>query len=174
MPNLNPPNSILFPSEPSVHPQYEPLKEPLPKALPEDDLLQELSQGQHVQKKLPGAYKRMAKGLPPLEANIAEFETEILEDEDDWKAELPPDFALIGTLGMEPKLLDDVLSRPHAKEWQTALNYKIGQLQKLSTWVIEDLPKGHTAIPCSTVLKEKHGPDGEITSYWVCIVTSGH
>ena len=170
MPDPNPPNSILFPSEPSVHPQPEPLDEPLPEALPEDDL----PRGQHVQKKPPGAYKRMAEGLPPLKANVVELNAEIAEDENDWEAELPPDFALIGALGMEPKSLNDVLSGPHAKEWQTALNYEIGQLQKLSTWVIEDLSKGHTAIPCSTVLKEKHGPDGEITSYWVCIVTSGH
>ena len=116
----------------------------------------------------------MAEGLPPLKANIAELIAEIAEDEDDWEVELPPDFVLIGTLGTEPKSLDDALSRPHVKEWQTALDYEIGQLQKLSTWVIEDLPKGHTAIPCSVVLKEKHGPDGEITSYRVHIVAGGH
>ena len=103
-----------------------------------------------------------------------ELNAKIAEDEDDWEVELPPDFALIGTLGMEPKLVNDALSRPYAKEWQTALDYEIRQLQKLSTWVIEDLPKGHTAIPCSVVLKEKHGPNGEITSYWVCIVAGGH
>ena len=107
----------------------------------------------------------MTEGLPPLEVNVAEFDTKIVEDEDDWEAELPPDFALIGALGTEPKSLDDALSGPHAKEWQTALDYEIGQLQKLGTWVIKDLPKGHTAIPCSAVLKEKHSPDGEITSY---------
>ena len=116
----------------------------------------------------------MAKGLPPLEANVAELNAKIAEDEDDWEAELPPDFALICALGTEPKSLDDVLSGPHAKEWQTALDYKIGQLQKLGTWVIDDLPKGHTAIPCSAVLKEKHGPNGKITSYRVRIVTGGH
>ena len=116
----------------------------------------------------------MAEGLPPLEANVVELNARIAEDEDDWEVELPHDFVLIGALGMEPKLLNDALSGPHAKEWQTALNYEIGQLQKLSTWVIEDLPKGHTAIPCSAVLKEKHGPNGEITSYQVRIVTGGH
>ena len=72
------------------------------------------------------------------------------------------------------KLLNDVLSRLHAKEWQMVLDYKIRQLQKLGTWVIEDLPKGHMAIPYNTVLKEKHGPDGEITSYWVHIVAGRH
>ena len=66
------------------------------------------------------------------------------------------------------------LSEPNAKEWQTVLDYEISQLQKLGTWVIEDLPKGHTVIPCSMVLKEKCGPNGEITSYQVCIVTGGH
>ena len=126
-----------------------------------------------MQKKPPGTYKRMARGLPPLKVNIAEFDTEILEDEDNWEVELPLDFVLIGALGTEPKLLNDTLS-PHAKEWQTVLNYEIRQLQKLGTWVIKDLPKGHMAIPCSTVLKEKCSPDGEITSYQVHIVTGRH
>ena len=103
-----------------------------------------------------------------------DLQTNIPEDKEDWEVELPPNFALIGALGTEPKLLDNVLSRPHTKEWQTTLDYKIGQLEKLGTWVIEDLLKGHNAIPCSTMLKEKHGPDGEITSYRVCIVTGGH
>ena len=116
----------------------------------------------------------MAEGLPLLDANVVELNAEIVEDEDDWEVELPPDFVLIGTLGTEPKSLDDMLSGPHAKEWQTALDYEIGQLQKLGTLVIEDLPKGHTAIPCSVVLKEKRSPNGEITSYQVYIVTGRH
>ena len=64
MPDLNLANSILFPSKPSAHPQPEPLEGLLPEALLEDDLPQELGQGQYVQKKPPGAYKRMAEGLP--------------------------------------------------------------------------------------------------------------
>jgi hypothetical protein len=31
--------------------------------------------------------------------------------------------------------------------------------------LFKELPKGYTAIPYNKVLKEKHGPDGEITSY---------
>ena len=116
----------------------------------------------------------MAQGLPLLDANIADLKNDIPEDEDDWEAELPPDFALIGALGTEPRSLDDALSRPHAKEWQTALDYEIGQLKKLGTWVIEDLPEGHNAIPCSAMLKEKRGLNGEITSYRVRIVAGGH
>ena len=116
----------------------------------------------------------MAQGLPPLDTNIADLQNDIPEDEEDWEAELPPDFALIGALGTEPKSLNNALSGPHTEEWQTALDYKIGQLEKLGTWVIEDLLKGHNAIPCSAVLKEKCGPDGEITSYRVHIVTGGH
>ena len=102
------------------------------------------------------------------------MQNNIPEDEEDWEVELPPDFMLIGVLGTEPKSLDDALSGPHTKEWQTVLDYEIGQLEKLGTWVIEDLPKGHNAIPCSAVLKEKRGPDGEITSYRVRIVAGGH
>ena len=107
----------------------------------------------------------MAQGLPPLDTNIADLQNNIPEDEEDWEAELPPDFVLIGALGTELKLLNDALSRPHTNEWQTMLDCEIGQLEKLGTWVIKDLPKGHNAIPCSTMLKEKHGPDGKITYY---------
>ena len=44
----------------------------------------------------------------------------------------------------------------------------------MGTWIVEDLPKGQTAILCSEVLKIKRGPDGEIQSYRVWIVTGGH
>ena len=116
----------------------------------------------------------MAQGLPSLDANITDLQNNIPEDEEDWEAELPPNFMLIGTLGTEPKSLDNALSGLHTKEWQTTLDYKISQLKKLGTWVIEDLLKGHNAIPCSTVLKEKRGLDGKITSYRMHIVTGGH
>ena len=154
-----PQNSVPFPSK------QEPAEEPLPEPLQEEDPQLELGQGQCVQKKPPGTYKQMAQGLPPLDANIADLQNNIPEDKEDWEAELPPDFALIGALGTELKLLDNALSGPHTKEWQTVLDYEISQLKKLGTWVIEDLPKGHNAIPCSAVLKEKCGLDGEITSY---------
>ena len=73
----------------------------------------------------------MAQGLPPLDANIVDLQNDIPEDEEDWEVELPPDFMLIGTLGTEPRSLDDVLSRPHAKEWQTTLDYKSVSLKNL-------------------------------------------
>ena len=41
----------------------------------------------------------MAQGLPPLDANIADLQNDIPEDEEGWEVELPPNFVLIGTLG---------------------------------------------------------------------------
>ena len=41
-------------------------------------------------------------------------------------------------------------------------------------WVVEDLPLGHVAIPCSEVLQVKRGPGGKVQSYWVRIVAGGH
>ena len=52
--------------------------------------------------------------------------------------------------------------------------YEISQLEKLGTWVVEDLPKGQVVIPCGEVLRIKRGPDGEIQSYRVRIVAGGH
>ena len=104
----------------------------------------------------------MAQGLPLLNTNITDSQTDIPEDKEDWEAELSPNFALIGALRTQPKSLNDVLSGCHAKEWQTMLDYEISQLEKLRTWVIEDLLKGQIVILCSVVLKETCGPDGEI------------
>ena len=147
---------VPFPSE------QEPVKEPLPEPLQEENPQPELGWGLHIQKKPPGTYKWMAQGLPLLDTNITDSQTDIPEDKEDWEAELSPNFALIGALGTQPKSLNDVLSGCHAKEWQTMLDYKISQLEKLRTWVIEDLLKGQIVILCSVVLKEKCGPDGEI------------
>ena len=70
--------------------------------------------------------------------------------------------------------MDKALRGPDAEEWRKALEYKINQLQKLGTWIVEDLPKGQTAIPCSEVLKIKRGPDGKIQKYCVQIVAGSH
>jgi hypothetical protein len=43
-----------------------------------------------------------------------------------------------------------------------ALEYEIGQLEKLGTWVVKDLPEGQTAIPCSKITRVKQGPNSEI------------
>ena len=88
--------------------------------------------------------------------------------------DLLPDFALIGGLNSELASIDEALHGPDAHKWQEALNYEINQLEKMGTWVVEDLPAGHTAIPCTEVLRIKQGPDGKILSYQVCIVAGGH
>ena len=61
-----------------------------------------------------------------------------------------------------------------SKHWQEALEYEINQLEKLGTWEVKDLLAGHTAIPCSEVLKVKCGPNGEVQSCRVRIVARGH
>ena len=71
-------------------------------------------------------------------------------------------------------MLDKALWGPNTKEWQEALNYKICQLEKLGTWEVVDLPCGHTAIPCSEVVKVKHRPNSRVQSYRVRIVAGGH
>ena len=48
-----------------------------------------------------------------------------------------------------------VIHSPNANEWQAALDYKINQLEKLGTWVIEDLLKDKPIILCTEVLKVK-------------------
>ena len=126
----------------------------------------------------PGAYKAMNDSLVATIAkevdlqdtdNSSEYSQ---NDESDYL--LLPDFAFVGNLCSEPKMLDEALQGSDAKEWQTALDYEIGQLEKLGTWVVEELPKGQSAIPCGEVLKIKRGLDGEVKGYRVRIVAGGH
>src|ERR1700749_382576 len=124
----------------------------------------------------------MAEGLSPLEANVMsltdpdgdDISIHLSEDDNDMFAKLPPDFAIVGAIDTEPASIDEALQGPNAKEWQASLDYKISQLKKLGTWVLEDPPKGEPIIPCTEVLKEKHGPTGEVKTYGVQIVAGGH
>ena len=137
--------------------------------------------GRQAQRKPPGAYKPMNGGLPPLKVNtmcLGDADDDgigiyLPEDDDDIFARLSPSFATVGAMGTEPPSLDEALRGPNAKEWQAALDYEIGQLKKLGTWVIEDLPKGAPVIP-TEVLKEKCGHTGIIKSYRVWIMAGGH
>jgi hypothetical protein len=102
----------------------------------------------------------MNKGLVVV---IAPFVDEIIDDEafaedadetkDSYK--LPPNIALARHYTSDPSMLDKSLHRPNANEWQQALNYKIGQLEKLGTCVVEDLPEGQTVIPCNKITRVK-------------------
>jgi hypothetical protein len=103
-------NSIPFPSEP------QPADKPEEVPVEEEDKPPQLGQGHRVQKKPPGAYQRMAEAKPALVANIAEFDleddgeqTEFPEENDDVASDLPPDFALIGCMGTEPRSFDKAL-----------------------------------------------------------------
>ena len=95
------------------------------------------------------------------------------EDDEGLFADLPPDFATVGTMGTEPMSIDDALQGSNADKWQAALDYEINQLKKLGIWMIDYLPAGQTAILNSIVLKEKWGLIGDIKSYWVWIVAGG-
>ena len=92
----------------------------------------------------------------------------------DYPYELPLDVVALGHSDSDPKTFDEALCGPNAKEWQEVLDYEINQLQKLGTWVVEDLPAGQTAIPCSKVVRVKRGLDGKVQSYRVRIIASGH
>jgi hypothetical protein len=166
-------NTIPFPTNPE--PEGEPQIEP-------DDEHQAYGRGKRVPPKPKGTYQKMHGGLV---AGIAHVESpddddpveEIVEDDRGYSNccyEVPPDFAMVGHTWSDPQTLDEALRGPDAKEWQKALDYEVGQLQKLGTWVVESLPPGQKAIPCSEVLRVKRGPDGEVQSYRVRIVAGGH
>ena len=115
--------------------------------------------------------KALEKTIP--ETKVVEDIVEYVDENFDYQYELLPDIALIGYSNGDLKTLDKALHGPNAKEWQEALDYKISQLKKLGMWVVQDLPPGQMAIPCSEVVRVKRGPPGEVQSYRVRIVAGG-
>ena len=138
----------------------------------EIDKIQQYGWG-NCQQKHEGAYREMDEGFTAALAHC-ENGTDFDDKEEIFSSDLPLDFALVGCIVSDPKSIDEALHGPDTKHWQEALEYKRGLLEKLETWDIIDLPQGHTAIPCSKVMKVKRGPNGEILSYWVRIVAGGY
>jgi hypothetical protein len=103
----NLPNSIPFPSTPDISDSsvLENVEEP-----------PQLGRGHHVMKKPEGTYKRMHNALPPLMANLVElkddvddFRIHLPEDSNKYFNQLPPDFALLGNMHTEPRMIDEAL-----------------------------------------------------------------
>jgi len=63
---------------------------------------------------------------------------------------------------VEPEpTLKEALTGPDAAEWQEAIHYELGQLEKLGAWKIIKPPPHVNIIPCHYILETKRGPDGE-------------
>jgi hypothetical protein len=95
-----------------------------------------------------GYYRALHEGEGATSASIEEIGK---EHQTHWAA---------AAAEAEPTL-KEALNRPDRVEWQTAIDYKIGQLEKLGIWQIVDPPPHTNIIPSHFVLATKHGADGE-------------
>jgi hypothetical protein len=53
-----------------------------------------------------------------------------------------------GTVGTEPRTLDEALGGPNADKWELAWNAEIDQLEQRGTWETVDRPVDKPVIPC--------------------------
>ena len=63
--------------------------------------------------------------------NNLQLPLHIVKTEEIFSSDLPPDFALVGSIRSDPKTLNEALHGPDTKHWQEALEYEISQLEKL-------------------------------------------
>jgi hypothetical protein len=70
-------------------------------------------------------------------------------------------------------MLKEALNGPDGAEWQTAIDYEIGQLEKLGVWQIVDPPPRANIIPSHFVLATKHSADGEKLKLRAHLVANG-
>jgi hypothetical protein len=76
------------------------------------------------------------------------------------------------TAEVEPTL-KEVLNGPDGAECQTAIDYEIGQLEKLGVWRIVNPPPRTNIIPSHFVLATKCGADGEKLKLRARLVANG-
>jgi len=100
-----------------------------------------------------------------LQSNVMSPQNSFTEDPDKWFGLLAFHFAMPAISGTTPHMLNKALCGPSVMHWKKVLEYEINQLKRLGTWVIENLPKGETVIPCTEVLREKPGPNGETNTF---------
>jgi hypothetical protein len=70
-------------------------------------------------------------------------------------------------------MLKEALNRPDGAEWQTTIDYEIGQLEKLGIWRIIDPPPRANIIPSHFVLATKRSADGEKLKLRARLVANG-
>ena len=89
---------------------------------------------------LEGTYRAMNEGTVAImvldDESIENLTNDIQEEAEDYTNccdNLPPEVALVGYSGADPKMLDEALQGPNAKEWQNAntksislKNFKLG------------------------------------------------
>jgi hypothetical protein len=95
-----------------------------------------------------GYYRALHKGEGATSTSIEEIGE---ENQTHWAA---------ATAEAEPTL-KEALNGADRAEWQTAIDYEIGQQEKLGVWQIVDPPPRTNIIPSHFVLVTKRGADGE-------------
>jgi len=112
----------------------------------------------------PGYYRGLQEGNSASTA----FIEELRDDEE----EAPEVHWALAAAEAEPRL-KEALSGPDGVEWQAAIDYEIGQLEKLGAWKVVNYPLHANIIPCHFVLATKRGPDGEKLKLRAHLVANG-
>jgi transposase InsO family protein len=116
----------------------------------------------------PGYYAALNRGEA---ASLAA--SDVVEPVEPYFEDTPLTNYALAAADPEPTL-KQALSGPDAAEWQEAIDYELGQLEKLRTWDIVDVPpKRINLIPCHFVLATKCGPNGEKLKLRARLVANG-
>lgn len=75
--------------------------------------------------------------------------------------------------GSIPHTVEEALTGTCKQFWEQAMRDEFESLKRNKTWTLEDLPKGHKAIPCKWVFALKRNVNGEIERYKARLVAKG-
>ncbi|RXW15700.1 hypothetical protein EST38_g10156 [Candolleomyces aberdarensis] len=72
-----------------------------------------------------------------------------------------------------PRTIQEALEGPEKEHWLKAILEELGNLEKMGTWDLEDLPPGREAVGCKWVFTKKRDEKGNIIHYKARLVAQG-
>ena len=72
-----------------------------------------------------------------------------------------------------PKNFDEAIEGDEGEKWKGAMEDELGNIDKMGTWELVDLPAGRTPIGCRWVYAKKTNEKGEIVKYKARLVAQG-
>jgi hypothetical protein len=72
-----------------------------------------------------------------------------------------------------PRTIEEAFAGSNGEEWRRAVAEELGMVEKMETWVLEDLPGGRSAIGCRWVFSKKRDEAGKVIRFKARLVAQG-
>ena len=72
-----------------------------------------------------------------------------------------------------PKTIAEAYASPEAESWKAAVEKEMGNMKRMGTWKLEEMPKDRKAVGCRWVFAKKYDENGNVKEYKARLVAQG-